>query len=365
LTQIRVENLVKTFERGKIKAVDHVSLTVEGGKLLTLLGPSGCGKSTTLRCIAGLEVQESGNIFLGTTLVSSPEKGIYLPPEKRGLGMVFQSYAVWPHMTVFENVAFPLKRKGVRREDIKKKVSQAIHLVGLEGLEERFPTKLSGGQQQRVSFARAVVGEPRALLFDEPLSNLDAKLRERMRFEIVSLQKKLGVTTVYVTHDQAEAMVISDQVAVMDRGLIMQIGTPREIYENPENKFIAGFIGFTNFITGRVLRRSSDQKFWVLDCPEIKAEISGISSKSLQPGQEVEVSVRPEHIQIFPPPSAEPLNRIKGQLEVKTYLGEYNDCLIRVSEKLVRVKASPELELSPGQTIDLYLNPNKLNILTS
>jgi iron(III) transport system ATP-binding protein len=232
-------------------------------------------------------------------------------------------------------------------------------------MEQRYPTKLSGGQQQRVSFARAVVAEPRALLFDEPLSNLDAKLRERMRFEIVELQKKLNVTTIYVTHDQAEAMVIADKIAVMNCGLIMQIGNPREIYENPENKFIAGFIGFTNFIAGRVLRRSPDQKFWVLDCPEIKAEIYGICSKPLQLGQEVELSVRPEHIQIFPTRPKGPLNRLKGKLSVSTYLGEYNDCMIRVREKLIRVKANPDLEISPDQNIDLYLNPYKLNILIS
>ncbi|MDH4291869.1 MAG: ABC transporter ATP-binding protein, partial [Dehalococcoidia bacterium] len=244
---IKIENLFKKF--GKVAAVNHVWLEVKQGEILTLLGPSGCGKTTTLRCIAGLERPDEGDVIIdGKSMFSQG----FVPPSKREIGMVFQNYAVWPHMRVFDNVAYGLKIQKLPKNVIKKKVTENLESLGLTGLEKRFPGQLSGGQQQRVALARALVGNPKVLLLDEPLSNLDAKLREKMRFEIKSLVRRMGITSVYVTHDQAEAMVISDRVSVMNAGDIVQVGTPEEIYKKPANRFVADFIGTTNFIPGEI-----------------------------------------------------------------------------------------------------------------
>ena len=230
-------------------AVNRISLEVKKGEILTLLGPSGCGKTTTLRCIAGLEKPDEGDVIIDGKPMFS--QGL-VPPSEREIGMVFQNYAVWPHMKVFDNVAYGLKIQKFPKKVIKEKVRETLESLGLTGLEGRFPGQLSGGQQQRVALARALVGNPKVLLLDEPLSNLDAKLRERMRFEIKSLVRRMGITSVYVTHDQAEAMVISDRVSVMNTGDIVQVGTPEEIYKKPANRFVADFIGTTNFIPGEI-----------------------------------------------------------------------------------------------------------------
>ena len=236
---LRLERIVKRY--GKVKAVDDLSLEVQEGELLTLLGPSGCGKTTVLRCVSGFVRPDDGQIYLGDRKITE------IPTEKRGIGLVFQNYALWPHMTVFDNLAFGLQIKRLTKDDIKQKVEGSLALVQLGGLEDRFPRQLSGGQQQRVALARALVLEPDILLLDEPLSNLDALLREQMRFEIAQIHKHAGITTIYVTHDQTEAMVISDRIAVMEKGRIMQLGNPLEIYSKPANKFVAGFMGTTNF----------------------------------------------------------------------------------------------------------------------
>src|SRR5438876_8807945 len=242
---LQVTMLRKTFttERGGVRAVEDVSFTVEEGRFFTLLGPSGCGKTTTLRCVAGLERPEAGTIRLDDAVLSGP--GRFMPTYARDIGMVFQSYAIWPHMTVFDNVAFPLRVARTRPTllEIRQRVSQALATVRLEGLQDRAATKLSGGQQQRLALARALVREPKLLLLDEPLSNLDAKLREQMRMELRQLQRTLRLTTLYVTHDQVEALAMSNVVAVMHQGRIMQTGAPREIYERPANRFVAEFIG--------------------------------------------------------------------------------------------------------------------------
>ena len=254
---IQARNIFKTF--GSLAAVDHISFDAEAGEFLTLLGPSGCGKSTTLRLIAGLEELDGGEISAGGKVLASAEKKIFTAPEKRGMGMVFQSYAVWPHMTVFENVSYPLKLRKFSRKDIKEKVTRTLELVGLQGLEDRPGTLLSGGQQQRVALARALVFEPGILLLDEPLSNLDAKLRQQMRIEFKALQQRIGVTTIYVTHDQEEAMVLSDRIAVMNAGRIEQLASPSQVYGNPQTRFVADFIGKVNYLQGKIKEMAGDR----------------------------------------------------------------------------------------------------------
>ena len=248
--QIVLNHVTKSFttkELGTVVAVNDFNLTVKKGECFAFLGPSGCGKTTTLRMIAGFEDLTEGQIYLGDKLVSDSKKNIYIPPEKRELGMVFQAFAVWPHMNIFDNVAFPLKVKKVPKAEIKERVTQALHYCSLDGLEKTFPSDLSGGQQQRIALARAIVVNPDVMLLDEPLSNLDPHLRETMRFEIKRLQKEFGFTIIFVTHDQAEAMAISDRMLVMDMGNVQQIGTPSELYNKPINKFVHSFLGQSNF----------------------------------------------------------------------------------------------------------------------
>src|SRR5438067_4317000 len=283
-------------ERGQaIRATNDVSFDVPPGKLFTLLGPSGCGTTTTLRSIAGLERPRPGEIAVGGELVFSSQKNLFVPPNARGLGMVFQSYAIWPHMTVYENAAFPLRvgRRKFSRREIDERVNRVLATVDLSEMAQREATKLSGGQQQRLALARALVMEPRLLLLDEPLSNLDAKLRERMRFELKRLQRELGVTTVYVTHDQAEALALSHEVAVMNEGRIVQIGSPRAIYERPKNRFVAEFIGSSNFLEAIVLGADNRPGLW-----RVRASFGDLVAQServLAPGASVTLSVRPEH----------------------------------------------------------------------
>ena len=247
---IRVENVSKGYPGHPV--LQNLSLTLKKGECFTLLGPSGCGKTVLLRLLAGFESADAGKIYIGDTLVNDPEARIAVPPENRGLGVVFQDYAVWPHMTVFENEAYPLKIADRPKDEIKERVMRMIDIVGMNGLDKRLPSELSGGQQQRVALARALVADPALLLLDEPLSNLDANLREEMRFEIKELQKKLGVTVLYVTHDQEIGLAISDRVAIMNaEGAIQQIGTPWEIFEQPVNPFVFNFMGIANFIDVR------------------------------------------------------------------------------------------------------------------
>ncbi len=331
--------------------------------MVAFLGPSGCGKTTTLRCVGGLEIPDSGRISFGERLVCAPREKVYVPPEKRGLGMVFQSYAIWPHMTVFENVAYPLRRQGLDKATIRLKVMETLELVGLHGLEERYPTKLSGGQQQRVAFARAIAPRPEALLFDEPLSNLDAKLREKMRFDIVELQKSTRITTIYVTHDQAEAMVIADQIAVMNQGVIEQIGTAREIYDHPRSRFVASFIGLTNFVSGRIESRGKAPQEWIVDSEELGQRVVSASKETFDPGQKVTLSLRPENIGLFrEAPEGKP-NTLRGRIERITYIGEYSDILIRAHSAELRVHSPTHLIFEKGDSVFLSFPPERCNLL--
>lgn len=352
---IKIENLFKKF--GRLVAVNHVFLEVKKGEILTLLGPSGCGKTTTLRCIAGLEKPDEGDVCIDGQPMFS--RG-FVPPSQRGIGMVFQNYAVWPHLRVFDNVAYGLKLQKLPRSVIQQKVKEILEAVGLGGLEKRYPSQLSGGQQQRVSLARALVRNPKVLLLDEPLSNLDAKLREKMRFEIKSIVRRMNITAVYVTHDQAEAMVLSDRIAVMESGNIVQVARPEEIYKKPANRFVADFVGTTNFIPGEIARVEKEGN-WLRIRTEMGQEIrsSVFDSAIAASGQKVYVSIRPEDIEIAPEPTALSENVVKGRIEHRAYLGNFLYFFVNVDSTTIRVQTSYEVKKKEGEELFLYLAPEK------
>ena len=330
MTTLRVESLRKTFTaaRGAVRAVEDVSFTVEDGRFFTLLGPSGCGKTTTLRCLAGLERPEGGAIRLDDEVLSGD--GHFVPTYARDIGMVFQSYAIWPHMTVFENVAFPLRvsQHAPSRGETRRMVVEALALVGLEGLEERPAPQLSGGQQQRLALARALVRKPKLLLLDEPLSNLDAKLRQRMRIELRELQRRLGITTVYVTHDQGEALFLSHRVAVMQNGRIVQEGRPRDLYGSPASGFVADFVGDATFLPGEVVEGGVRALGGIVRCT---------LSEALAPGAQALLVMRPERIVVRGAPAGV-ANEFAGTLRVAAFLGDHLDCVVDV-EMMLPVKS--------------------------
>ena len=354
---IQCSNLIKTFssDRGQVRAVDDVSFTVENGTFFTLLGPSGCGKSTTLRCIAGLEEPASGEIQIGDQIVFSLGRNIRVPPDKRNVGMVFQSYAIWPHMTVYENVALPLKavKRGFRQSQIKEKVLKAIAMVQLDGLEDRPAPHLSGGQQQRLALARALVREPKVMLLDEPLSNLDAKLREHMRLELGDMLKQLNITTLYVTHDQLEALAMSHTVAVMHQGKIVQSGPPREIYSHPGSQFVAEFIGQCNFFSGTLSQLGNHGEPGVVETQQGSLHCS--ISEGAKPGDHVMVCVRPENITLVADRPRDGFNVVEGRVVTVAFLGEYLDCLVEVGGAQVRLHLHPGQYVSKGDRVLLHM----------
>ena len=356
---IEISNLFKRFK--KVVAVNHIELEVNEGEMLTLLGPSGCGKTTTLRCIAGLEKPEEGDIVIdGKPMLSEG----FVQPSKRGIGMVFQNYAVWPHMKVYKNIVYGLRLQRIAKRDIKERARQVLELVGLSGLEERYPVQLSGGQQQRVALARALVGNPKVLLLDEPLSNLDAKLREELRFEIKSLVRRMGITSVYVTHDQAEAMVISDRIAVMDSGNVVQVGTPQEIYEKPANRFVADFIGTMNFMPGEIVQvlQETESVYVSTELSE-KMLCKTPSIGATTPGKKVYASIRPEDVEVFTEPPEARENLFKGSIAHKAYLGNFLYFFVSVDGNMIRVQVPHHLPQEEGQELYLYLNPEKCVVL--
>lgn len=325
MDKIKIVNLKKSYGQGA--AVDNVNFSVRDTEFFSLLGPSGCGKSTTLRCVAGLEDPTAGEIYISETLVNSPAQNINVPTEKRPIGMVFQNYAVWPHMTVFENVAYPLKVKKVSQALMREKAGATLHTVGLERLADRYPSQLSGGEQQRVALARALIKEPEVLLLDEPLSNLDAKLREQMRFELKELQRRAEIPILYVTHDQAEALAMSDRLAVMNAGRIVQVGSPVEIYARPADRFVADFIGLMNFIPCRVIGHDSETATVELtNGRQLKiADHHGRQGECM-------IAVRPEDIVLSR------TGAIDCQIEVRNYLGNLVDYKIRAGTQVIRVQ---------------------------
>jgi iron(III) transport system ATP-binding protein len=316
----------------EVTAVDEASLIIEKGELLTLLGPSGCGKTTTLRMIAGFEFPTSGDIFLDGKNIND------LPPHKRDMSLVFQSYAIFPHLSVYENIAYGLKVQRLPKKELKARAAEVLDLVELTGLENRAPNQLSGGQQQRVALARALVMEPKVLLMDEPLSNLDAKLREQMRGEIRRIQKMLGITSVYVTHDQVEAMTISDRIVVMNEGRIEQVGTPIETYRHPQSRFVADFIGRANFIEG-VVKSQLDGKV-VIDMMGQSLTVDA-AGDSYQAEAEVTVVVRPEMIDLNPAEA-----HVQGIVRRASYLGDVVEYDVEVGEQLLAL-----VESDPRHTV--------------
>jgi iron(III) transport system ATP-binding protein len=342
-----------------VKAAQDITFTVAEGRLFTLLGPSGCGKTTTLRSIAGLERPRAGEISVNDRVVYSSSRRIFVAPNRRGFGMVFQSYAIWPHMNVFENTAFPLQVGDRRysRKEIRDNVMRVLTAVQLDHLAEREATTLSGGQQQRLALARALVLEPALLLLDEPLSNLDAKLREKMRFELKRLQRELKITTVYVTHDQSEALALSHQIAVMSEGRIQQIGSPRDIYERPVNQFVADFVGNTNFIEGTVLGREPAQSGFYRMRTEI-GDITVTAGDELRSDERVVLSVRPEDVELA---EARPAgdNVWEGRVDQKVFLGEAVDFQVQVGTRTLLSRRHPTLRTPIGHAIFVQLNPEK------
>ncbi len=359
MLEVKVTNITKTF--GSMVAVDHVTFSVEAGELLTLLGPSGCGKTTTLRLIAGLEELEAGEISVGGRVLASAEAKIFTAPEKRDMGMVFQSYAVWPHMTVFGNVSYPLKLRNLSKEAIKAKVKHALELVGLDGLEDRPGTLLSGGQQQRVALARAMVFEPGILLLDEPLSNLDAKLREQMRIELKALQRRIGVTCIYVTHDQAEAMVLSDRIAIMNAGRIEQLASPSEVYEHPQSKFVVDFIGKVNYIPGKVLEVVGSRcVIRAIQGDEASIECRAI--EGIVAGDSVLASIRPEDITLHQVAPKKGPNVWRCTVKTAAYYGDHVEYQLIMGKQMIETSASvsPSLRLKPGDTAFVELDADAI-----
>jgi len=344
VASVELKGLTKHY--GAAVAVDDVSLRVEHGQLVCLLGPSGCGKTTTLRLIAGFIEPSAGEIMVGDKRLSSPSRTV--PPEGRNMSMIFQSYALWPHMTVAENVSYGLRIRKLDKATIDAKLKAILTTARLEALAERYPGELSGGQQQRVSLARALVVEPETLLLDEPLSNLDANLREEMRFEIRRLHDQYRYTTVYVTHDQSEAMTTADLIAVMNHGKVEQLGPPEEIYGRPRSEFVARFIGGSNILRGTALDASH---------VSIAGTPVRTTGRTLQAGKPVAVSVRQHEIAIAleaPPSGAD--NRLRAVVARQVFLGSARDTTVQLDDKTeLRVTAPPGQNVAPGQAVWLHL----------
>ncbi len=349
---ISIRGLKKTFpsSRGLVHAVNEIDLDVAENEFVVLLGPSGCGKTTTLRCVAGLERPDGGTIRIEGELVNSAEDGSFVPPESRNIGMVFQSYAVWPHLNVYQNVALPLTdgRRRIPRNQILDRVMECLRLVQLNGLEDRPVTDLSGGQQQRVALARAVVTRPKVLLMDEPLSNLDARLREEMRIELRKIASSIGVTSLYVTHDQAEALSLGDKICVMKDGEIQQIGTPHDVYSNPPNRFVAEFVGEMNFIKGKVTAPGQ------VDSP------LGLRACTLPPGCQVgsavTLAIRPHHLDLSERTNGHaPSGSPEGTVVSRTYLGDATLYELQLSDITLQIKLPGESPFAVGQQASLIL----------
>jgi ABC-type Fe3+/spermidine/putrescine transport system ATPase subunit len=342
---ISIENLTKRY--GSLTVVHGISFDVAKGEFMSLLGPSGCGKTTTLRCIAGLEDANGGTIRIGEQIVSAPEQDLVVPVYERQIGMVFQSYAIWPHMTVAKNVGFPLSIRKVAAAEVEKQVDEALEIVGMRHLRERHPSQLSGGQQQRVALARAIVGRPRVLLFDEPLSNLDAKLREGTRTEIKRLQRELDVATVYVTHDQEEALSMSDRVIVMDGGRVTQMGTPKELYRRPANRFVADFVGRASFID---VNRMNGSGWSTSGGVALRLDDAGAPEAS-----RYQAMLRPESVDICSRSvsggAEDAVNVLNGHVVESHYLGAYTEYLVEASGARIKVHSRADFDVGAEVTL--------------
>jgi len=361
---LKIDNLRKSFvvDKGEVRAVQNVSIDIAEGQFFTLLGPSGSGKSTTLRCIAGLEQPEDGEIHIGGECVYSAKRQILIPPEERPIGMVFQSYAIWPHMDVFHNVAFPLlygaRGKKHSKSDVEKGVNEALAQVQMGGYASRPATQLSGGQQQRVALARALVRKPKLLLLDEPLSNLDAKLREEMRVELKEVARNVGITTFFVTHDQTEALALSDSVGVIMAGELVEMGTPYQMYVRPKNKLVAEFLGTANSLQGRVVQTG--------DKGSVETELGPISidlSKSeVNTNDSVYVVIRPEGLMCSHERSKFTDNCFEGTIKRALFLGSFIDGEVMIKGKNFRALLSPHELFQPGERVYVHVPPDRCQV---
>jgi iron(III) transport system ATP-binding protein len=356
---IRIDNLNLTYHsaHGIFHAVRGVSLSIKQGTFYTLLGPSGCGKTSILRCVAGLEQPDAGEIVIGDDVVFSSTRKINIPPHRRQIGMVFQSYAIWPHMNVFDNVAFPLRQRGqhMSKAEISTRVHDVLATVKLDALVDRPAPFLSGGQQQRLALARALVREPTVLLLDEPLSNLDAKLREEMRREIRELVERLNITTFFVTHEQVEALSMSDMVAVMRDGKVIQEAAPKEIYAAPSTAFVADFIGTANFVAGKVVTAAEGPDHCTAVVDSVIGRLQCAAPFALAPGEEVLVTVRPEDIAMSCIAASAGANVVTGKVVFTSYLGDAIECTVDVNGQKIRVKSSRSASWAAGQPASLHL----------
>jgi iron(III) transport system ATP-binding protein len=365
---VRVGDLLKTY--GDIVAVDDLTMDFEGGTLTTLLGPSGCGKTTTLRCIAGLEKPDRGVVSIGEATVFSHDTDV--PPEKRKVGIVFQSYAIWPHMSVFDNIAFPLKIRHASKQEVDEKVKKVMELVRLEGLGDRPATQVSGGQQQRIALARALVFDPEVLLLDEPLSNLDANLRDVVRVEVREIQRSLGITTIYVTHDQVEALSISDKVVVLRTGKVMAVGTPREIYTRPPNEFVASFVGKANLLSGTIaqmtdlptLRTGESLVIVETKFGRVRCHLHGAGG--MKEGDKALVTIKPENVLVSAGDGqAQEANSFPGKVELTSYLGGFSEVVVSIGGEAIRaVRNSEEPALAAGQAVSVAFPEHFCSLLS-
>jgi len=360
---VSIRGLEKRFKRANgewTSAVDGVSLDIGASELVVLLGSSGCGKTTTLRCIAGLERPTGGEVVAGGRTLSTAA-GILVPPERRDFGMMFQSYAVWPHMTVFRNVAYPLKARRTSRAEIQRRVSAVLDLVGIGHLRDEYSAQLSGGQQQRVALARCLVADPRVILFDEPLSNVDAKVREDLRTEILAMKDRIGFGGVYVTHDQEEALAIADRVAIMDAGRIIQIGTPREIYDTPDSLYVANFVGTVNRLVGTVASTGAAGAVVSTAVGDVVADPAGVPAE-LRAGQKAWVVVRPEAL-VIGDAATGLRNTWTGHVEKGTFTGASEQLTVSVGGTALRVRADGGRHADLGADVTLGVDPARVRVL--
>ncbi len=355
---VAISGLSKSYGEGsEMPAVSELNLTIRDNQFVTLLGPSGCGKTTTLRLIAGYMVPDTGTIHVDGRLVSS--KDTLVLPEHRGMGMVFQNYAVWPHKTVFENVVFGLRVRKVPSAKARELVDKALAHVNLTGYENRMPNELSGGQQQRVALARSLVVEPEILLLDEPLSNLDAKLRERMRGELKQLQRRTGITFIYVTHDQAEALALSDQIAVLHDGRLQQFGTPHDVYAKPANRLVADFMGNVNLLPATIVG-AANGKAMVMVGNELRVEAA--LPDGMGANAEVDIAIRPENILLGPDAAAQ-ASHAKARVSDRTFLGNFNEYIVTLnSGHALRVQTHPRHQFEVGESVGVAIDSTQLSI---
>ncbi|MGD0175368.1 MAG: ABC transporter ATP-binding protein [Candidatus Bathyarchaeia archaeon] len=357
---ISLASVTKKFK--DVKAVDDLSLEVAAGEFLVLLGPSGCGKTTLLRCVAGFERPDEGEIIIDDKKVVSTKGRLFVAPQMRDVGMVFQSYAIWPHMTVFENIAFPLHLRKKPKDEVQKLVGSMLELVDLVGLDRRYPSQLSGGQQQRVALARALVYQPKVLLLDEPLSNLDAKLREQMRLEVKRIQRKLGITTIYVTHDQSEALVVGDRLVVMHRGAILQIGSPFDLYNMPSSEFVASFIGLANLIDGEISEIRDESYIINSKIGQVMAWRDSTSVQNLGQRSHVMLAIRPEDVQITAQ-KLDDANSWAGTIKERVFSGSHMEYYVDVAGTEFRVEAGKLTQLGQGDMAFLHVAPQYCRLI--